>query len=248
MTTAAAVLVAGLVGLTYWAAQGPPPPVEHEPVSILIADLDNTTGDPTLERHARADAQARARGRRLHQRLRPQRHPPQPRRAAARAARRGRRPRDCGQPGRRRRAGGRADPRGHGLRHHAQGDRERHRQRHRRRLGARRRQGPGVGRGHHARQPRAHGARRRHVGLGAALRHRDAVGHLARRRPRVCAGDAGALEQQVRGGAAELRTRRQARSELRPGLRRHGDRVGQHGPARRKPRPTSRRRSATSTT
>jgi eukaryotic-like serine/threonine-protein kinase len=48
MTTAAAVLVAGLVGLTYWAAQGPPPPVEHEPVSILIADLDNTTGDPTL--------------------------------------------------------------------------------------------------------------------------------------------------------------------------------------------------------
>ncbi|MGE4086177.1 MAG: protein kinase [Vicinamibacterales bacterium] len=45
---AAAVVVAGLVGLTWWAAQGPPPPVEHEPVSILIADLDNTTGDPTL--------------------------------------------------------------------------------------------------------------------------------------------------------------------------------------------------------
>ncbi len=48
MTTAAAMLAAGLVGLTYWAAQGPPPPVEHEPVSILIADLDNATGDPTL--------------------------------------------------------------------------------------------------------------------------------------------------------------------------------------------------------
>ncbi len=48
MTTAAAVLVAGLVGLTYWAAQGPPPAVEHEPVSILIADLDNATGDATL--------------------------------------------------------------------------------------------------------------------------------------------------------------------------------------------------------
>ncbi len=48
MTSAAAVVVAGLVGLTYWAAQGPPPAVEHEPVSILIADLDNTTGDATL--------------------------------------------------------------------------------------------------------------------------------------------------------------------------------------------------------
>jgi tetratricopeptide (TPR) repeat protein len=48
MTTAAAVVVASLVGVTYWAAQGPPPPVEHEPVSILIADLDNATGDATL--------------------------------------------------------------------------------------------------------------------------------------------------------------------------------------------------------
>ncbi len=48
MSTAAAVLVAGLVYLTYWAAQGPPPAVEHEPVSILIADLDNATGDATL--------------------------------------------------------------------------------------------------------------------------------------------------------------------------------------------------------
>jgi serine/threonine protein kinase/tetratricopeptide (TPR) repeat protein len=47
-TTAAAVLVAGLVGVTYWAAQGPPPAVEHEPVSILISDLTNTTGDVTL--------------------------------------------------------------------------------------------------------------------------------------------------------------------------------------------------------
>jgi eukaryotic-like serine/threonine-protein kinase len=42
------VIVAGLVGLTYWAAQGPPPPVEHEPVSILISDLENTTGDATF--------------------------------------------------------------------------------------------------------------------------------------------------------------------------------------------------------
>jgi tetratricopeptide (TPR) repeat protein len=48
MTTAAAVLVAGLVGVTYWAAQGPPPAVEHEPVSILISDLTNTTGDASL--------------------------------------------------------------------------------------------------------------------------------------------------------------------------------------------------------
>ncbi len=75
MTTAAAVVVAGLVGLTYWAAQGPPPPVDHEPVSILIGDLTNTTGDPALERHAGTDAEARAGRRRLHQRLRPRRHP-----------------------------------------------------------------------------------------------------------------------------------------------------------------------------
>jgi tetratricopeptide (TPR) repeat protein len=47
-TAAAAVLMAALVGVTWWAAQGPPPPVEHEPVSILIADLENATGDTTL--------------------------------------------------------------------------------------------------------------------------------------------------------------------------------------------------------
>ena len=75
MTTAAAVLVAGLVGLTYWAAQGPPPAVEHEPVSILIADLDEHHRRRDAERHTRADAQAGARRRRLHQRLRPGRHP-----------------------------------------------------------------------------------------------------------------------------------------------------------------------------
>ena len=46
MSTAAAVLVAGLVCLTYWAAQGPPPAVEHEPVSILIADLRTTPATP----------------------------------------------------------------------------------------------------------------------------------------------------------------------------------------------------------
>jgi tetratricopeptide (TPR) repeat protein len=38
-----------LIGLTWWAAQGPPVPVAHEPVSVLIADFQNGTGDPTFD-------------------------------------------------------------------------------------------------------------------------------------------------------------------------------------------------------
>jgi serine/threonine protein kinase/Flp pilus assembly protein TadD len=45
---ATVVGVAMLLGATWWFAQPPPPPVEHEPVSILIADFDNATGDATL--------------------------------------------------------------------------------------------------------------------------------------------------------------------------------------------------------
>ena len=40
----------GLLALTWWFAQGPPVPVEHEPVSVLIADFQNGTGDPTFDR------------------------------------------------------------------------------------------------------------------------------------------------------------------------------------------------------
>jgi tetratricopeptide (TPR) repeat protein/tRNA A-37 threonylcarbamoyl transferase component Bud32 len=47
----AAVLVGfvAVLGLTWWAAQGPPPPVAHEPVSVLIADFQNGTGDQTFD-------------------------------------------------------------------------------------------------------------------------------------------------------------------------------------------------------
>ena len=47
---AAALVVASLVGATYWLARGPGVPVEHEPVSVLIADFQNATGDPSFER------------------------------------------------------------------------------------------------------------------------------------------------------------------------------------------------------
>jgi tetratricopeptide (TPR) repeat protein/tRNA A-37 threonylcarbamoyl transferase component Bud32 len=49
---AAAVLgvFVALLGLTWWLAQGPPVPVAHEPVSVLIADFHNGTGDQTFDR------------------------------------------------------------------------------------------------------------------------------------------------------------------------------------------------------
>ncbi len=49
MTAAAALVVASLLGGTWWAARGPELPVVHEPVSILIADLQNNTGDTTFD-------------------------------------------------------------------------------------------------------------------------------------------------------------------------------------------------------
>ncbi len=49
MAAAAAVLVGSLLGATFWAARGPAPPVQHEPVSILISDLQNHTGDVTFD-------------------------------------------------------------------------------------------------------------------------------------------------------------------------------------------------------
>ena len=46
---AAAVVVAGLVGLTWLVAQGPAPPVQRDPVSVLIADFQNLSGDSTFD-------------------------------------------------------------------------------------------------------------------------------------------------------------------------------------------------------
>ncbi len=49
MAAAAAVVVGSLLGATFWAARGPAPAVQHEPVSILISDLRNATGDVTFD-------------------------------------------------------------------------------------------------------------------------------------------------------------------------------------------------------
>jgi tetratricopeptide (TPR) repeat protein/tRNA A-37 threonylcarbamoyl transferase component Bud32 len=44
-----AALVVTLLGLTWWFAKGPPPEVQREPVSVVIADFQNTTGDASLD-------------------------------------------------------------------------------------------------------------------------------------------------------------------------------------------------------
>ncbi len=46
----AAVLVLTLLGATWWLARPPAPPVHHDPVSVLIADFTNSTGDASFER------------------------------------------------------------------------------------------------------------------------------------------------------------------------------------------------------
>jgi serine/threonine protein kinase/tetratricopeptide (TPR) repeat protein len=48
MIAAAAVVVVALVGATYWTARRAAP-VEHAPMSVLIADFENTTADPALD-------------------------------------------------------------------------------------------------------------------------------------------------------------------------------------------------------
>ena len=49
MIAAAAVLVAGLVTGTWWLTRTPPPPKQHDPVSVVIADFQNDTGDSALD-------------------------------------------------------------------------------------------------------------------------------------------------------------------------------------------------------
>ena len=46
---AAAVAVIVLVTGTWWFTRTPPPPKQHDPVSVLIADFENKTGDPTFD-------------------------------------------------------------------------------------------------------------------------------------------------------------------------------------------------------
>jgi len=47
----AAVVTVGLValGATWWFAQGPGVPIKHDPVSVLIADFENLSKDPTFD-------------------------------------------------------------------------------------------------------------------------------------------------------------------------------------------------------
>ena len=46
---AAAVVVTALIGATYWLAQGPAVPVERDAVSVLIADVQNRTGEEAFD-------------------------------------------------------------------------------------------------------------------------------------------------------------------------------------------------------
>jgi eukaryotic-like serine/threonine-protein kinase len=48
MVGAALALLVALVALTWWLARGPATPVERPPVPVLIADFENSTGDPVF--------------------------------------------------------------------------------------------------------------------------------------------------------------------------------------------------------
>lgn len=50
LAASVAVVVMSLLGLTFWLARGPGVPVAHDPVSVLIADFRNATGEAAFER------------------------------------------------------------------------------------------------------------------------------------------------------------------------------------------------------
>ncbi len=50
MAGAAIALFLLLLGGTWWMARGPAVPVQHDPVSVVIADFENGTDDPTFDR------------------------------------------------------------------------------------------------------------------------------------------------------------------------------------------------------
>jgi tetratricopeptide (TPR) repeat protein len=47
---AAAAVLAALVTLTWWLARGPAAPVQHDPVSVVVADFANTSGEAAFDR------------------------------------------------------------------------------------------------------------------------------------------------------------------------------------------------------
>jgi serine/threonine protein kinase/tetratricopeptide (TPR) repeat protein len=50
IVAAAAVLMVSLVGATWWLTHTSTPPKPHDPVTVVIADFQNTTGDPAFDR------------------------------------------------------------------------------------------------------------------------------------------------------------------------------------------------------
>ena len=65
---AAIVLGLALLGGTWWFARGPAVPVQHDPVSVLIADFQNRSNDTTFDGTLEPIVKLRAGGRRVHQR------------------------------------------------------------------------------------------------------------------------------------------------------------------------------------
>jgi serine/threonine protein kinase/tetratricopeptide (TPR) repeat protein len=49
IVAAAALVVLVLLGTTWWLSRTPPPPVVPDPVSVLIADFENKSGDPVFD-------------------------------------------------------------------------------------------------------------------------------------------------------------------------------------------------------
>ena len=50
MIAGAATVVLALVTATWWFTWTPPPPKQHDPVTVVIADFQNSTGDPAFDR------------------------------------------------------------------------------------------------------------------------------------------------------------------------------------------------------
>jgi tetratricopeptide (TPR) repeat protein/tRNA A-37 threonylcarbamoyl transferase component Bud32 len=50
MMAAIVAVLAAIAAAAVWVVRPPPPPVEHAPVSVVIADFDNRTSDPTFDR------------------------------------------------------------------------------------------------------------------------------------------------------------------------------------------------------
>jgi tetratricopeptide (TPR) repeat protein len=50
MVAGVATLFVATLGTTWWLARGPAVPVQHDPISVVIADFQNNTGDMTFDR------------------------------------------------------------------------------------------------------------------------------------------------------------------------------------------------------